>query len=140
MQKIQTILGNIIRRIRFQVPAAKTGGRPINNATLVLTHAEICNRHGTGALLMKILEGVDPLVVFYTQNFFGRNDMGTAAYHIQHQDTRRPAVSERVADLLGATQISQILCVPYYQDDALSALAAAEISGAPIALYIMDDQ
>lgn len=131
MQKIQTVLGNILRGFRCQISASKPGERPIKDATLVLTHAEICNRHGTGALLMKILEGVDPLVVFYSKNFFGQNEMGTVARHVQHEDTRRPAVRDKVANLLRSMQISRILCLPYYEDDALSALAAAEISRCP---------
>jgi hypothetical protein len=36
--------------------------------------------------------------------------------------------------------VTQILCVPFYPDEALSALAAHDLTKAPLVLYIMDDQ
>jgi hypothetical protein len=46
----------------------------------------------------------------------------------------------KLAALLGGHDVKRILCVPYYPDDALSAIATAKLTSAPLVTYIMDDQ
>jgi hypothetical protein len=135
MQKIRSILEKISDRFRVQEP---TFGAMVD-ATLVVTHAEISNRHGTGALLTKILENEPSVAVLFSHQLFGRNDVGRAV-HVEHGGNSRTPARAKVAKILAGSQISRILCVPYYPDEALSALTASDISGAPIALFIMDDQ
>jgi hypothetical protein len=135
MQKIRSLLGRMSDRFRVRKPTLEG----MADATLVVAHAEISNRHGTGALLAKILKNEPSLAVFYSHQLFGRNDLGRGV-HVKHSNTSRTAARAKVAKTLAGSQVSRILCVPYYPDEALSALAASDISGAPIALFIMDDQ
>lgn len=45
-----------------------------------------------------------------------------------------------MATLLDDHEVKRILCVPFFPDDALSAIAAAKVMSAPLVTYIMDDQ
>jgi hypothetical protein len=135
MRTILSLVRRISSRFRFREPTLGA----MADATLVVTHAEICSRHGTGALLAKILENEPSLAVFYSHQLFGRNDLGRAV-HLEQSNPSKTAARAKVAKILAGSHVSRILCVPYYPDEALSALAASEISDAPIALYIMDDQ
>src|SRR5262249_22543136 len=52
----------------------------------------------------------------------------------------RAAVRSHVHESVGDAEIDRILCIPYFTDDVLNALALHEISGAPMCAYLMDDQ
>jgi hypothetical protein len=113
---------------------------PKDGATLVVTHAELTARHGTGALLLKILRNEPDLVVFYARDFFKMHDVDVPAFHITHSGKSAGGSSESVRKLLAGKPLRRILCVPFYEDDALTALAAKQATGAPLVLYVMDDQ
>jgi hypothetical protein len=118
--------------------AAKSG---INRGTtLVITHAELSGRHGTGALLVRILRGENHLLALYSQEFFKTHDIDVAAVRVTHSLRAPGAGRTRIRRMLKAHSVQRILCVPFYQDDVRSALIAQKASGAPMALYLMDDQ
>ncbi|MBV8278180.1 MAG: hypothetical protein JO170_23365 [Verrucomicrobia bacterium] len=112
----------------------------LKDATLVVTHAEICDRHGTGALLGKIFEHERALLVFYSRNIFNQQSRGTVTHHVSHPESELEAAERRVAALLDGHEVKRILCVPFFPDEALSAIAAAKLTGVPLVTYIMDDQ
>jgi hypothetical protein len=113
---------------------------PAEGATVVVTHAELSSRHGTGALLLKLLRHEPSLVVFYSHDFFKAHDVEVPAFHIANSGSQSPQASRLIRNLLAHKKIRRILCVPFYQDDVQTALAVQECTGAPLALYIMDDQ
>ena len=117
-----------------------TNAIPAEGATLVITHAELSSRHGTGALLLKILRHEPSLAVFYSRDFFKAHDIDVPAFHIVHPARELHQGRRLVRNLLAHKRIRRILCVPFYEDDVQTALAAPACTGAPIALYIMDDQ
>ena len=108
--------------------------------TLVVTHAELSARHGTGALLVRILGAEQNLMAFHSREFFKTHDMEVAAFPVNHSGGPLGAGRKRVRQLLKGKAIGRILCVPFYEDEVHSALAAQAHTGAPLALYIMDDQ
>jgi hypothetical protein len=112
----------------------------LRDATLVITHAEMCNRHGTGALLSKIFERDEELVVFYSRNYFEHQSLGAVAHHLPHPEPKPKVAERKVAALLDGHTIKRIFCVPFYPDEALSAITARKLTGAPLVTYIMDDQ
>jgi hypothetical protein len=120
-------------------PAA-TKPVPNQGATLAITHAELSSRHGTGALLVRILRNEDNLIAFYSQEFFKTHDIGASAVRITHSLLALGAGRRCIQRLLRGKPIQRILCVPFYKDDVRSALIAHAETGAPIALYLMDDQ
>ena len=109
-------------------------------STLVITHAELCGRHGTGALLLKILGKEPSLTVFYSHEIFKTHDTDAPAFHIVHSGRLFQNGTRLVRSLLTDKKIRRILCVPFYKDDVQTALTAQACTGAPLALYIMDDQ
>jgi hypothetical protein len=113
---------------------------PLMDATVVVTHAEISVRHGTGALLKNIFREEKELVVVYSQDFFGTNEIGALSFRVWHGRTSFQKATARIREILRGIAVRRILCVPFYPDDAVSALVIARLTGAPMALYIMDDQ
>jgi hypothetical protein len=112
----------------------------LSDATLVATHAELSYRHGTGALLIRILQGEPSVIVFHSQSFFGQQDVVVPAFHVSHQGAFSAEGQRRIRKILVGSKLSQILCVPFYPDEAISALTAHDLTHAPLILYIMDDQ
>jgi hypothetical protein len=112
----------------------------LQDGTLVTTHAEICNRQGVGAMLTKIFAEERELLVFYSRNYFEGECFGTVTHHLPHPDHSLAGAKERVGTLLQGHRIKRIVCVPFYPDDVLSAIAATDLTGAPLVTYIMDDQ
>jgi hypothetical protein len=111
-----------------------------DGATLVITHAELSSRHGTGALLLKLLRQEPSLAVFHSKDFFKTHDIDVAAFHVVHSGKQLQSGRRSVECILAHKQIRRILCVPFYEDEVQTALAAQACTGAPLALYIMDDQ
>jgi hypothetical protein len=112
----------------------------LDGATLVITHAELSSRHGTGALLLKLLRHEPSLAVFHSKHFFKTHDIEVPAFHVVHSGSQLQRGHRLVRSLLGHKQIRRILCVPFYEDEVQTALVAQVCTGAPLALYIMDDQ
>ncbi len=112
----------------------------LQDATLVVTHAELSSRHGTGALLIRILQQEKDVIVFHSQSFFERHDLAFPAFQITHQRSSSTTSRRRIQQILAGSNVTQILCVPFYPDEAISALAAHDLTKAPLVLYIMDDQ
>jgi hypothetical protein len=121
-------------------PVPDRGAPRLQDGTLVITHAEICNRQGVGALLAKIFAEEPELLVFYSRNYFEGDCFGTVTHHLPHPGHDLAGVKARVGALLQGHRIKRIFCVPFYPDDVLSAIAAADLTGAPLVTYIMDDQ
>jgi Methyltransferase domain len=124
---------------KFERPASLYSAK-LADATLLITHAEVSVRHGTGALLKNIFRDEKELVIVHSQDFFGSNEIGSRSFRVQHGSAPFEKVVARIKEVLQGIAVRRILCVPFYQDDVLTALAAANLSGAPIALYVMDDQ
>jgi hypothetical protein len=120
---------------RKRLPSPK-----LQDATLVITHAELSYRHGTGALLIRILHREKNVIVFHSQSFFERHDLAFPAFQITHQRSSRATSRRRIQKILSGSKVTQVFCVPFYPDEAISALTAQDLTDAPLVLYIMDDQ
>ena len=73
-----------------------------DGATLVITHAELSSRHGTGALLLKLLRQEPSLAVFYSKDFFKTHDIDVAAFHIAHSGNQLQSGRRSVESLPSA--------------------------------------
>jgi hypothetical protein len=137
--------GAVIRFMEQLLARRKTSGKQLSppelrDATLVITHAELSNRHGTGALLIRILRGQKNIIVFHSQSFFERHDIAAPAFQINHQRFSSAASRRIIQKILSGSEVTQILCVPFYPDEVTSALIAHDLTKAPLILYVMDDQ
>jgi hypothetical protein len=126
--------------IAINADAPQSSPTRLRDATLVITHAEICDRHGTGALLSKIFERDEALLVFYSQNYFEHRSLGAVTHYLPQPESDCEVIERKVRALLDDHQVRRIFCVPFFPDDALSAIAAQKLTGAPLVTYIMDDQ
>jgi hypothetical protein len=128
------------RLLKRPEKVAEKSAKLLTDATVLITHAEVSVRHGTGALLKNIFRDDKELVVVHSQDFFGANEIGALCFRVWHGRTSFQKAVARIRNILSGITVRRILCVPFYPDDAISALAVARLSHAPMALYIMDDQ
>jgi hypothetical protein len=110
----------------------------LRDATLCVTGVEINDRTG-GVILGQILAREPALAVIYSLQLFGGDCVGDVALHLcqRTDDPAEAAASTRA--VLEDHEILRILCVPQTTGDVLSATAAAELTGATLVAYVMDD-
>jgi hypothetical protein len=111
------------------------------DADAIVTHIEICGRHGVGRLVQMLFDGEPNILSIRSANLYeGRQEFGGVGLCLSHEDKRRDAVFCGVLDAVGQSTVKRILCIPYFADDVRTALALKEIFGVPLCTYIMDDQ
>lgn len=107
----------------------------------IVSHIEVNNRHGVGVLLERLFRRYPNILSIRSQNHFGgRQEFGAHDCQIAYEDAAPSAVRRKVEAALPGRAVARILSVPYYADDVRTALALHEITGAPLATYLMDDQ
>src|SRR6266576_2565486 len=87
---------------RDQLPPPK-----LRDATLVITHAELSYRHGTGALLIRILQQEKNVIVFHSQIFFGGHDIAFPAFQITHPLSFGATSRRRIQKILSGWNVTQ---------------------------------
>ncbi len=112
----------------------------MKNATLVITHAEVCDRRGGGALLRKIFAADPAMVVVYSHPLFAGDCAGALAIHLEQPPQDPVAARRQLEAELEGVEVERVLCVPHFPDQAVSAIAASELTGAPLVTYVMDDR
>ena len=120
---------------------ARTVYAPPQDADAIVGHIEINEHHGVGVLLQRLFGQYKNVVSIRSRNYYGgRQDFGAMHVCISHGDVSRDITIWNVlAGLRGAT-IQRVLCVPYFPDDALTAIALKEAFGVPLCTFLMDDQ
>ncbi len=107
---------------------------------LIVTHNEVNRRHGTGVLLKNMFLDSRRLVSVRARNDYGGDhDFGAASFCLPSPELSRIEMFNTLGGWLGAMEVRRILCVPYYADSVLAAIAAKQLSGALLCTYIMDD-
>ena len=119
-----------------------TSGSPfLQDADVIITHAEVSDRHGVGKLLQMMFLDEPNIICIRSKNLYeGQHELGQVALCIYHEDTSREAIFRGVLDQMGEHTVRRVLCVPYFADDVRTAIAIKEIYGVPMCTYIMDDQ
>ncbi|HEU4383142.1 MAG TPA: hypothetical protein VFR85_06505 [Anaeromyxobacteraceae bacterium] len=112
--------------------------RPVD---VVVHHAEICNRHGTGVLIQRLFGSGPEMVAIRSQNHYGGHQrFGEAGFLISHGAASRPDVYATVLETLRGTEVRRAIAIPFYADDARTAIALKDAFAPPLCTYIMDDQ
>jgi len=110
-------------------------GHAVQGATAILTVGELNDRHGTGVLLNRIFKESPNYIHLRSLNVYGGETGGALRICL-------PAGSARTTDidaLLQGSTIERILSVPYYLSDIENSLALAGATGAPMCVWIMDN-
>lgn len=108
---------------------------------LLFSHVEVSRLQGTGVLLMRFFPDARTFVTLRSHSLYqGKVDFGGVHFSLALPGLTECARRELVRRLLAPYRIRRILCVPYFAEDFMDALAAREITGAPLCTYVMDDQ
>lgn len=107
---------------------------------LIISANEICQSHGTGVLLRRLFGKTNKLINIRSRSHYQSQSMGEVQLEIAHEGETRSISFLKVSEALCSYRIKQIICVPFFPDDAINAIAAHEITGSPLCLYLMDDQ
>jgi hypothetical protein len=107
----------------------------------LVVHVEVTSTHGVGALLETLFgTGGGLVTVRSADHFGGAQRFGDRHLLLSHAGRRRPEVYGAVARAFLGDDVRRILCVPYYPDDARTAVALHDVHGAPLCTWVMDDQ
>jgi len=105
----------------------------------IVSHVEVTEQHGVGTLLKRLFGTAPRIISIRSQDQFGgEQQFGERHLRLHHGTAPRPAVYASVAALGG--RIGRILACPYFADDVLTAIALADVHGADLCTWLMDDQ
>jgi hypothetical protein len=112
---------------------------------VVITTNEINDRHGTGVLVKRILEGRRNIFSIRFRNDWGDPQFGDWNLYLQQSgsapwDTIRPEAFRNVLRIFGGHKVRNVLCVPFLVDEPMASIALHEVFGARLCAYVMDDQ
>ncbi len=105
-----------------------------------LVHAiEVNDRHGAGILIRRLFGDGSNFVLFRSRTLYeGQNFFGEREVNLSDHFATRIELRARLTD--ESSKVRRILCVPYYPEDFRHAVMLREITGAPMATFLMDDQ
>jgi hypothetical protein len=112
-----------------------------DSTDLVITACEVNSLHGTGTLLLRIFPDQKSIISLRADDFYdGVQDFGCVRLRLPLAKAARPVISAWLKSSLVGVNVRRILCVPYTPAEATLALAAQDVLGAPLGIYIMDDK
>ena len=113
----------------------------LKDADAIVSHIEVNENHGVGVLLARMFSQYDNIVSIRSKDFYeGRQTFGAVHICISHGNAPRDEVFWKVLEGLRGSTVKRVLCVPYFPDDALNAIALKELFGVPLCAFLMDDQ
>jgi hypothetical protein len=113
----------------------------LEEADVIITSCEVGPAHGTGTLLLRMFPDSSRIISLRTSNFYdGMQTFGAAQYCLPLAQSSLPEITSWVKWRLAGTRVRRIVVLPYLPADPLVALAAQQVTGAPICTYIMDDK
>jgi hypothetical protein len=119
----------------------QSSGPALENADAIITHVEVNDKHGVGALVRKLFLGEPNLLSIRSADLYeGDHQFADQSLVIHHGNSSRDMVFDRVSEAVGETTVRRILCIPYFPDDAWTGIALKELFGVPLCTYLMDDQ
>lgn len=109
---------------------------------LVISHVEINRLQGSGVLLQRFFGKDNPEFVTLRSRtqYDGVVEFGGTHFILDIPGLSPERRKARLGRLLSAYRIRRILCVPFFAEDFLHGALAAELTGAPLLAYVMDDQ
>ena len=141
MASLKRLLRDFKRRL---VGPARQGVRPLRrhallNADALVTTNEITDRHGTGVILGRIFGDSPGILSVRSTNLYHEQHLGAERLLLSQDGLSRAQSFERVLYALNGSRVNRVLCVPFLPDELVTAIALKELFGAPLCLYLMDD-
>ncbi|HVQ64960.1 MAG TPA: beta-1,6-galactofuranosyltransferase, partial [Terriglobia bacterium] len=134
-RKVQ-LIDHAILPLLIRKSAPSESSAPID---VVITPNEITPLHGTGVLISRIFGEKEQIFSLRSRNDYGEHSFGTVNVCLTHSGLSRSEAYSNVVQSLSGRTPQRALCVPFFSDDALSALAVRQTYGVPLCTYIMDD-
>ncbi|WP_036502192.1 hypothetical protein [Novosphingobium sp. AP12] len=108
---------------------------------LVIMANEINFAHGTGILMSRILAELPSYVLFRAFDHWGGMQVvePTADFVLHRYSQDRQTIAGFVASRLPPYAPRSIFSVPYTREDVVMALTAKAMTGAPLVIWVMDD-
>ena len=134
-----------LTRLLFGNPrkiAATETGLPkgaFTDADVIITPNEVNDRHGTGVILRRIFGDSPNVLSIRSSSHYGEHSFGAASLCLSHKDLTRAESFQHVLDALNKSTVRRVLCVPYFPDDLITAIAIKELHDVPLCTYVMDD-
>lgn len=108
---------------------------------LLFSHVEVTRLQGTGVLIERFFPDSAAFVTVRSRTLYkGVVNFGGVHFALDLPglpECSRRAVLQRI---LAPFSFKRILCVPFFASDFMHAIAARELTGAPLCTYVMDDQ
>jgi hypothetical protein len=109
-----------------------TAGHPVQEAKLIITSAEINDRHGTGVLLKRLFPRPADVIHLRSMDLYGGETSGALSLRVPSGS------AHELPALLRGSTVRYMLAVPYSRSDVENTLAAQEATGAPLIVWLMD--
>lgn len=107
-------------------------GTAVHDADLIVTAAEINERHGTGVLLQRIFRTAPHFIHVRSLDIYGGETTGAL-------QIRMPVCSsDELSSMLQGSTVKRILSVPYTNSDVRNTLALQAATSAPLCVWLMD--
>ena len=107
---------------------------------VLVSPTEVNLRHGTGVLIKRIFgQGAGFVSIRTTNHYSEEHDFGEAAFCLPFTGMRRENIFSQAHQWLVGVDVRRVLCIPYFADDLVVAIAVAELFHAPLCVYVMDD-
>lgn len=113
---------------------------PAHTYDAIVSHIEVNDRHGVGVVLRMLFKDRSDLLCVRSRDFFGgANQLAARHVRIDHTGARGAAFAD-VQGALRGVSVRRVLCVPYFPADVWNGLVMKYLFGAPLCVYVMDDQ
>lgn len=108
--------------------------------TIVVTHNEINDAHGTGVLVRRLFGKLDSVLTIRPWSSFDNKDLiGFANIWLGNMMLTDQQLYRLFSILMAGQKVRCVVAVPYNDLDLRVALRLSEVLSSPLALYIMDD-
>ncbi|MBW4696321.1 MAG: hypothetical protein KME03_00230 [Aphanocapsa lilacina HA4352-LM1] len=129
-------LTSLLERVTAEPPKAHGSAMDV-----IITPNEVNSRHGTGVLIDRLFGHCPDVLSIRSRNIYGGEQrFGAVDLCLSHPEGTRLQAFYNVMRVLAGIEPRRILCVPYYIEDVMTALAIKELFDVPLAVWVMDDQ
>ena len=108
---------------------------------LLISAVEINDCHGVGIFLRRLFPDTSNFIAIRSSSLYGgENHFGSAGFELGKEIPGPEQRGARLRQILQGHKVDRILAVPYYIEDFENAYAAKSLTGAPLCVFLMDDQ
>jgi len=108
---------------------------------LLISAVEINDHHGVGIFLRRLFPDSGNFITIRSSPLYGgENRFGSTGFELGSEFQNSKRCAGRLGQIFKGHKIDRILAVPYYADDFENAYLAKSLTGAPLCVYLMDDQ